>query len=55
MKLLAIIPILCAAYVIYQVWFKRPEMGVGFKIAWSVVAVLFSVFTAAFYYLRNRD
>lgn len=54
MKLFTIISILCAVYVIYNVWFVNQKISFWGKVIWSAFAVFFNVFTAIIYYFLNR-
>jgi len=49
--LLYVIGIICAVWVIYDVFTSNKKLSVGLKIVWTVLAVLFSVITAIVYYL----
>jgi len=53
MKLLSIIPILCAAYVIYSVWWRDKDRSTGNRVIWTVFALLFNVITAIVYAIRR--
>lgn len=46
MKILALIPILCAAYVLYNTWFTKNRMSTTSKLIWSFCAILFNILTA---------
>jgi hypothetical protein len=45
MKLLAIIPILCAAYVLYNTLFTKNSMSTTSKLLWSLCAIIFNFLT----------
>lgn len=49
--LLEVIHILCAVWVIYDVFTVKRKLSDGMKALWTVLAVLFSVITAIVYYL----
>lgn len=53
MSILSIIPILCAAYVIYSVWFRDKERSTGNRVIWTVFALLFNVVTAIVYAIKR--
>ena len=48
--LLWIVGIICAVWVIYDVWAKQGKMGTGMKVVWTIAALLFSILTAIIYY-----
>lgn len=48
-----IIHLVCAIWVIYEVWAKS-KMGGGAKILWTILALLFSVITAIVYYFMKK-
>ena len=53
--LLGIVALICAIFVIFQVWAKQPSMGVGEKIIWTIAALFFSILTAIiFYFMRMK-
>jgi hypothetical protein len=53
--LLGIVALICAIFVIFQVWTKQPTMGVGEKLIWTIAALLFSILTAIiFYFMRMK-
>jgi prolipoprotein diacylglyceryltransferase len=45
-----IIGIICAVWVISDVWTKQKKMKDSHKILWTVLAVVFSIITAIIYY-----
>ena len=49
-----IIGIVCAVWVIYDVWAVNKSLGAGAKIIWSILAILFSVITAIVYYFVGK-
>ncbi len=54
-NVLYILGIVCAVFVIYQVWAKQPSMGTGEKVVWTIAALLFSILTAIiFYFIRMK-
>jgi hypothetical protein len=53
--LLGIVALICAVFVIVQVWTKQPSMSVGEKVIWTIAALFFSVLTAiVYYFVRMR-
>lgn len=54
MKLFTIISILCAAYVIYNVWFVNQKISFWGKVIWSAFAVFFNIITAFVYFLVKK-
>jgi membrane protein DedA with SNARE-associated domain len=53
--LLSIIALICAIYVIADVWTKQAAMGTGEKAIWTVAAILFSIITAIIYYIARKS
>jgi len=52
--LLWVIGVICAVWVIYDVWANNRKASVGMKVLWTVLAVLFSIITAIVYYFVGR-
>ena len=52
-NILYIVGILCAVWVIYDVWTKQ-KMGAGEKLLWTILALVFSVVTAIVYYFVKK-
>ncbi|MFT3738267.1 MAG: PLDc N-terminal domain-containing protein [Breznakibacter sp.] len=50
-KISMLVALLCAIWVIYDVWEKQKEMDNLKKLLWTASAVIFSVLTAIAYYL----
>ena len=48
--LLYVLCIVCAVWVIYDVFANNRKLSIGLKIVWTVLAVLFSIITAIVYY-----
>ena len=46
-----LIALICAIWVIYDVWTAQKKMEQLHKIVWTVVAIFFSIITAIVYYL----
>lgn len=53
-KILGIIGIICAVWVIYDVITKQKNMSDGMKILWIVLAILFSIVTAIVYAIVHK-
>ena len=45
-----IVGLVCAVWVIYDVFAVQKKLSVGMKILWTVLALLFSIITAIVYY-----
>jgi predicted outer membrane lipoprotein len=54
-KIVFLIPILCAIYVIYNVWFEDENKSLLNKILWTIFAVTFNIITAIVYALIKND
>ena len=53
-NIIGIIALLCAIWVIYEVWAKQ-KMSTGSKIIWTVCALIFNIITAiVFYFTKKR-
>lgn len=50
-SILGIIAVICAVYVIYDVWLVQKSMSLGKKLLWTVLAILLSIITAIVYFL----
>lgn len=51
----AVVAIICAVWVIYDVAVNNRRLSDGMKVLWIVCAVLFSIITAIIYYLIGRN
>ena len=49
-QILGIIALVCAIWVIYDVWVNNKRLSQGIKIVWTIVAIFFSIITAIVYY-----
>jgi hypothetical protein len=49
-----IIALICAVWVIYDVWTNNKKLSDTAKIVWTVLAVIFSILTAIVYWLIGR-
>lgn len=45
-----VIGVICAVWVIYDVWTNQKKMKDSQKIMWTILGVIFSVITAIVYY-----
>ncbi|MBW3020576.1 PLDc N-terminal domain-containing protein [Candidatus Woesearchaeota archaeon] len=45
------VALICAVWVIFDVFTKQKKMSDGEKIIWTICAVIFNIFTAIIYYL----
>ncbi len=48
--ILGIVGLVCAIWVIYDVFANNAKKSTGWKILWTVLALLFSIVTAIIYY-----
>jgi uncharacterized membrane protein YkgB len=53
-SIIGIIAIICAVWVIYDVWTKQKKLSGGKKILWTIFAILFSILTAIVYYFVKK-
>lgn len=53
--LFGIIALICAIYVIVDVWTKQPGMETGEKAIWTIAAFFFSIITAIVYYFMKKS
>lgn len=53
-NLVGIIALICAVWVIYDVWTQNRKATTEIKVVWTVAAVLFSILTAIVYYFVGR-
>jgi len=53
-SVLWIISVLCAVWVIYDVFTVNKKLSSGKKVLWTVLAVLFSIITAIVYYFMYK-
>ncbi len=49
-SLVGIIALICAVWIIYDVWTNQKKMADGHKILWTIAAVILSILTAIIYY-----
>ena len=53
-NLIWLIGLICAVWVIYDVWTKNKKLSDGMKILWTILAVIFSIITAIVYYFIHK-
>lgn len=53
--ILWILIIICAVWVIYDVWTNQKKMPQGTKILWSVGAIVLNIITAIVYYFVVKN
>jgi prolipoprotein diacylglyceryltransferase len=53
-SILAIIGLICAVWVIYDVLANQRRMQTGMKVLWIFLAIFFSIITAIVYYLVQK-
>lgn len=53
-QILGLIALVCAVWVIYDVWAVRKNKTTGMKVLWTILAIFFSIITAIVYYLMGR-
>ncbi len=53
--LVGIVAVVCAVWVIYDVFVKQKGMKTSTKIIWTVCAVVFSIITAIIYYFLVKS
>lgn len=49
-----LIALACAIWVIYDVWSEQKKMNQNTKILWTILALIFSIFTAIIYYFIEK-
>lgn len=49
--IVGIIALVCAVWIIYDIWTNQKKMASGTKILWTIAAIVFSIITAIIYYL----
>ena len=53
--ILYVVGILCAVWVIVDVFTKNKKLSTGMKVLWTVLAVFFSIITAIVYYFVYKN
>ncbi|MCA6074290.1 PLDc N-terminal domain-containing protein [Fulvivirga sedimenti] len=54
-KLLWLIGIICAVWVIYDVWTKNQRLSETNKILWTIFALIFNIVAAIIYYVVHKS
>ena len=52
--IIGIIALICAIWVIYDLWIVQKKMSAGSKILWTILAIIFSIITAIVYYFVKK-
>jgi hypothetical protein len=52
--IIGIIALICAIWVIFDVWTKQKKMSSGTKLIWTIFAIFFSILTAIIYYFKKK-
>jgi len=52
--ILYIIGVLCAIWVIYDVFAVNKKLSTGMKVLWTVLAIFFSIIAAIIYYFMYK-
>ena len=52
--IIGIIALICAIWVIYDVWANNGKASTGVKVIWTIAAIFFSIITAVVYYFVGR-
>lgn len=52
--LLGLIALICAIWVIYDVWAVNRKDETGMKVVWTILAIIFSIITAIVYYFIRK-
>lgn len=52
--IIGLISLVCAIWVIFDVWTNKKKMKQSMKIVWTVLAVFFGIITAAVYYFVEK-
>jgi len=52
--IIGIVALICAIWVIYDVWTKQKRMSGGNKVLWTILALVFSILTAIIYYFVKK-
>ncbi len=54
-KLIWLLGIICAVWVIYDVWTKNPRLSETNKILWTIFALIFNIVAAVVYYFVHKS
>jgi prolipoprotein diacylglyceryltransferase len=52
--IIGLIALICAIWVIHDVWTQQKRMKQEKKIVWTILAILFSIITAILYYFIEK-
>jgi prolipoprotein diacylglyceryltransferase len=52
--IIGLIALICAVWVIYDVWVVEKKLNQNHKIIWTIFAILFSIITAIVYYFMVK-
>ena len=52
--IIGIVALICAIWVIYDVWANQKKMSGGTKVLWTILALIFSILTAIIYYFVKK-
>lgn len=52
--IIGIVALICAIWVIYDVWAKQKKMSGGNKVLWTILALIFNILTAIIYYFVKK-
>ena len=52
--IIGIVAIICAIWVIYDVFTNNKKLKTGLKILWAVLAILFSIIAAIVYFIMYK-
>jgi len=52
--ILSIIALICAVWVIYDVFTQNKKLSTGMKVLWIVLAIIFSIIAAIVYYFMYK-
>ncbi len=53
-SIVGITALICAIWVIYDVWAVQKSMTAGKKVLWTIFALIFSILTAIVYYFVQK-
>lgn len=53
-SIIGIIALICAIWVIYDVWINQKKMSFGSKLLWTIFAIFFNIITAIVYYFKKK-
>lgn len=54
MNILGIIALICAIFVIYDVWMVQKKMSTGTKLIWTIFGLILNILTAIVYYFMVK-